>query len=230
MTTCQDILNRAPFSSNDITDLGDEVYLVILQMNALFQLKTKSEVLTDFDIPTEDNLETLNAILKLKFVTSRDTTNEEKLQEIQALADDPNVQAQAKSAAVSAAKDVIYTSVVDATKKAVIDEYQPQAKAVASSAAKTAATNKADSYKGKLFSQALVPGYGSTLVEQTEHEMIAAATIAGQNAAKEAVKEFLSLLQSKLEYHKLLKNKQRKLLMRKKTRLKLLLGMLYKQL
>lgn len=183
---CHAILSHAPFTSTDVTDLGNAVYHAVLKMGALFQLRAKSKVLTLFQVPSDKNQQTLDNILKLQYFISRNM----RIKKIEDILKSPTTHAHAKSAAISAGSATIHAAVVAATKSETIKKYQPQAKEKAKSAAKDAGKSAAEKYIPQYIAESIIPIAGPFLAGKVKNKMKSKAKDAAKSAANEAIRSF----------------------------------------
>ena len=190
---CYAIFAHSSFTSTDVNDLGNAVYHAVLKMGALFQLRSKSKALTAFQVPSDKDEQTLDGILKLQFIESRN----KRIKIIEDVLKSPMIVAHAKSAAISAGSAIIHADVLAATEAATIKQYQPEVKQKAKNVAKNAGKGAAENYVPQYIEDSQIPFIGSMLAGKVKDQMKSAATDAAKSAAKKAIKSFFQSKQVK---------------------------------
>lgn len=203
---CHAILARSPFTSTDVKDLGNAVYHAVLKMGALFQIRSKSKALTAFQVPSDKDEKTLDSILKLKFLESRNM----RIKKIEDILKSPTTMAHAKSAAISAGSATIHADVVAATRAATIKKYHSEVKEKAKSAAKDAGKSAAEKYIPQYIGESAIPFVGSMLAGRVKDHMKSAAKDAAKSAANKAIKSFFKSKPVKEEIAKLAREETQK--------------------
>lgn len=203
---CHTILSHTPFTSSSVTALGSGVYKAVLKMSALFELQTKSKVLTLYQVPSKDNKATLDKILQLQYFTSRNM----RIKKIEDILKNPATQNHAKSAAISAGSAVIHSDVFAATKSETIRQYQSQAKDKAKSAAKDAGKSAAMKYIPQYIAESMVPFVGSMLAGRVKDHMKSSAKDAARSAAKKELESFFGSQAVKAGIAKIAKDETKK--------------------
>lgn len=207
-------------TSNEINDdtlkkLSTGIYKALLPLDTICYLKSsgKANALKMFKFPSDEDCKEVANILDKDFDMDAKKKAMEKVQSILTQA----VKDQAIAAGKAAATQLLKPDVEARVKSKVNDTYVATAKQRATDAAKKAAKDKANSYKGEMIGYALIPIYGMIKVNQLKKEVKRKAEDAAKQAASNTVKAYMSSAEVKSGIQKITREETQSVYQEKKA-------------